>query len=254
MSSLNVMPLRYSHDPQSMIRFLTVLGLVPEVSTDSFAILRAGAGRVMLHGVAGAEAQASARDTVLCLATDVADRAADELRNRGLDVEVWDESYGRQAMVTSPAGGAVWINEEMTDLYGYEGHAESAPDSRLVVTAVLPTGDFDAHLAFFETLGFRAGADGDEHWQALRSEGGVVGLHGLPEDWEPLLESDDPRHRFPRIHLGFETSEPVEALAERLREAGYGASVVDDGVLPARVHVVDPDGEDLEIHPSPAAG
>lgn len=49
------------------------------------------------------------------------------------------------------------------------------------------------------------------------------------------------------VRLGFETTEELGALAERLRGAGYEARVVENEVR--SVHVTDPDGMQLEIHP-----
>ena len=155
MTTFATMPLRYSADPAAMIRFLTDLGMARVVTAgaDNFATLVAGGGgRVMVHSAQGADATVTAGETVLCFATEDADEAAAHLDGKGVAVDVWDESYGRQAMAATPSGGAVWINEEMADLYGYEGH-EAAPDRNLVVTAILPTEDFDADRAFFQQFG-----------------------------------------------------------------------------------------------------
>ena len=138
MTTFATMPLRYSADPAAMIRFLTDLGMARVVTAgaDNFATLVAGGGgRVMVHSVQGADATVTAGETVLCFATEDSDEAAAHLDGKGVAVDVWDESYGRQAMATTPSGGAVWINEEMADLYGYEGH-EAAPDRNLVVAAI----------------------------------------------------------------------------------------------------------------------
>ena len=55
-----------------------------------------------------------------------------------------------------------------------------------------------------------------------------------------------------QVRLGFETSQDLAELASRLRAAGHRAEVVDGAVR--SVHVTDPDGQHLEIHPRPAAG
>ena len=251
MTTYSAMPLRYTSDPAALIRFLTHLGMARAVSAgpDNFAILVAGGGgRVMVHSVAGADADADPGETVLCFETKGADDAADDLSGRGLDIDVWDESYGRQAMATSPSGGAVWINEEMADLYGYEGPEGREPDPSLVVAAIYPTFDFDADRAFFERFGFTSDPGGNEWWEGMRSNGGVVGLHKPEEGWTPLLESDDPRYRFPRIRLGLETSQPLEEVRDHLVAGGYPAEIV-SAPEATKVHVTDPDGVVIEIHP-----
>lgn len=250
MSTYTVMPLRYSDDVPAMVRFLTTLGLARQVTTegDRFAELRAGAGKVMVHAAEGADAPAAPGETVLCLATARADEASQELEAAGLQTTVWDESYGRQAMVTGPAGEAIWINEEQQDLYGYQGHGEE-PDARIVATAIRPSTDFAADRAFFEKLGLTADPGASEFWTGMRGDG-VVGIHQPHEGWRSVIESEDPRHRFPLVHLGFETSEPLEELRDRLAAAGYPAEVVVEDVGP-KVHVTDPDGQTIEIHPLP---
>ena len=252
MTTFATMPLRYSADPAAMIRFLTDLGMARVVTAgaDNFATLVAGGGgRVMVHSAQGADATVTAGETVLCFATEDADEAAAHLDGKGVAVDVWDESYGRQAMAAMPSGGAVWINEEMADLYGYEGHA-AAPDPDLVVAAILPTEDFDADRAFFQQFGLTSDPGADEWWEGMRSEGGIVGLHRPEEGWAPLTTSDDPRYRFPRIHLGFETSAPLGEVRDRLVAAGHPAEVV-SAPEATKVHVTDPDGQVMEIHPVP---
>ena len=51
-----------------------------------------------------------------------------------------------------------------------------------------------------------------------------------------------------QVRLGFSTTEDLTALADRLTAAGYEARVVEGEGIRA-VHVIDPDGVELEIHP-----
>lgn len=44
---------------------------------------------------------------------------ADSLEERGLEATVVDESYGRSLRITPPQGRQLYINQTMTDLYGY---------------------------------------------------------------------------------------------------------------------------------------
>lgn len=248
--TFRVLPIRFSSDPPAMIAFLRTLGLGDVVTTDGdgFAELRAGAGRVLVHGAEGSDSNAAPGTTDLCLQVPSVDDAAAELERRGVEAKVWDESYGRQAAVTGPLGETIGINEEQHDLYGYRGHDGEA-DERLVVVAVRPSTDFAADREFFARFGFVADA-GDESWQALRSDGGVVGLH-LPGVDASARETGSVWGRSATVRLGFETSEPLEQVADRLVAAGYEARVVDaDGIR--SVKLTDPDGVPLEIHESPA--
>lgn len=169
-----IMPLRFSDQPAQMIAFLRTLGLADVVTTqgDNFAELVAGGGgRVLVHAAAGSETRAHSGTTDLCLMVDSADEAARVLIERGLDAEVWDESYGRQGALRLP-GAEV---------------------------------------------------------ERARDVGSELGPSLL-------------------VRLGLETSEDLTALAERLTAAGYEARVVEEHGLRA-VHLTDPDGEHLEIHP-----
>jgi hypothetical protein len=52
------------------------------------------------------------------------------------------------------------------------------------------------------------------------------------------------------VELGFETTEDLTQLVERLRGAGYTDAVVAEHHGLVRVQVTDPDGQRLEIHPA----
>ncbi|MGD7789252.1 hypothetical protein ACQCX2_13125 [Propionibacteriaceae bacterium Y1700] len=244
-----VMPLRYSDDPKRMINFLRTLGLAEIVTTDGdgFAELRAGAGRVMVHTAKGSDTGATSGTTDLCLSVASLDDVVATLR--GLEVRVWDESYGRQAVVTGPLGETVSLNEQQRDLYGYRGHDGSGADARLTVTAVRPSPDFATDTGYFDQFGFVADPDGNQWWQALRGPGaaGVVGLHRPNEGDHARRETDSAFGAPATVRLGFETTEDLDELAARLAAAGHPAEVVAEHGLRA-VHLTDPDGEHLEIH------
>ena len=87
--------------------------------------------------------------------------------------------------------------------------------------------------AILEALGFQAGIAADRGgWVEMLGDGGSVGLHAGK----------------PRIGLSFEARGDVDALALRLRDAGFEASVVDEAFA-RTVRVTDPDGgEDVWIN------
>lgn len=256
-ASFTVFPLRFTADPRALIDFLSTLGMAPIISTPSgeFADLVAGGGgRVMVHGAAGSATGAPAGETQLSIAVPAVDPAAERLREAGLEVTVWDESYGRQGNITGPHGEAVGLNEDQEDLYGYLEHDARAADPRLVVTAVRASRsgtERERDVAFFAALGFSPAGVGSEGWQALVSAGhGVIGLH-QPADGDSASRPGDVGGadlRVSLVRLGFETTEDLEELAVRLTRAGYPARVVAAHGTRS-VHLTDPDGQHLEIHP-----
>ncbi|WP_152353381.1 VOC family protein [Brachybacterium subflavum] len=274
---LTVFPLRFTADPRAMIAFLVELGMARRITAgdDGFGELRAGAGAVMVHAASGSATGARPGTTDLCMAAPSADEAAESLERAGIEVTVWDESYGRQGMITGPCGEGVSLNEDQVDLYGYEGH-DASPDPRLHVCAVLSSEAFAPDARWLGRLGFApaavggvggtGGADGAEGadpdpvaaersgWLELHGPGsaGIIGLHAPMAGRERTRRASPEMPDLPptlQVRLGFETSEDLEALAARLRVAGYDARLVEGAVR--AVHVPDPDGIEVEIHPLP---
>lgn len=82
--------------------------------------------------------------------------------------------------------------------------------------------------AILEALGFRAGIVADRGgWVEMLCDGGVVGLH----------EGE------PRIGLSFEARGDLDALAARLQDAGFAASVIDEAFA-RTIRIPNPDGGD----------
>lgn len=235
-------PYRFTVDPPAMIRFYETLGLVTSVGTqrDGFAVLRGHGGRLGVHDLA--TSAASTTSTGICFETPDADLAAEHCRYMGLEASVVDEAFGRRVDVLGTEGRSVVINEEMQDFYGYrEGPADARPS--IDVLAVWFTDDFGAAAHWYAHFGFHS-EDKDNHdWRELRGEvsAGVIGLHTLD------------RHRSKdTMSLGFASTEPLEAVVERLRSAGYTDAVITtEGAI--HVEVTDPDGFHTEIHPSQIA-
>lgn len=253
-----VFPLRFTRDPQALIAFLRTLGMAPAITAgdDGFGDLVAGAGRVMVHAVHSAESGAAHGDTDLCLAVPDADRAARDLAEAEIAVTVWDESYGRQGRIDGPAGEGVSLNEHQSDLYGYQGHDPSGADPRLSVTAVLMSDDFARDSAWCARLGFVARATDDAGgtgWLELHGPGrtGTIGLHRPVPGARRTRPTGEEFGDCLQVLLSFSTTEPLEALAERLEAAGHPARLAEqDGVRSLRV--TDPDGLTVEIHPRAA--
>ncbi len=97
--------------------------------------------------------------------------------------------------------------------------------------AVQPTWfqhDLTEPRAILESLGFRPGIASDGGgWAEMLADGGSVGLHAGE----------------PRIGLSFEARGDLDALASRLQDAGFAASVVDEAFA-RTIRIPDPDGGD----------
>lgn len=250
MTVFNITPYRFTDDVPAMVAFLEAVGLRRAVTTKGlgFAVMAAEhGGAVGLHGAATSDTGSPAGETQLVFSVASADDAARVLRGYGLDAITWDESYGRHAGVLDPTGGGIWINEER-DTYGYEEH-EVAAGGGAGVTAVRYTTDTAADREFFAAFGLGGHGPADQWWTPLSGERvGVLGLHR--SSGEPLLRStpEAPLPTVSLVELGFGTTRDLDELAGSLTEAGFAARVVHDDHVSA-VHVTDPDGRPVEIHP-----
>lgn len=258
-SAFTVFPLRFTAKPRALIDFLRTVGMAPLLTSpsDQYAELVAGGGgRVMVHSASTSATGSPAGETQLSTVVRSTDAAAEQLREAGLEVTVWDEAYGRQGNITGPHGEAIGLNENQEDHYGYVAHDGAGADARLSVVAVRASAEGverDRDVAFFGALGFVPADAGSPAYRALVSPGsGGVGLHA-PAEGEvasrPGGDSAHPALRVPLVRLGFTTTEDLGELAARLTDGGYPARVVEGGAVRS-VHVADPDGQHLEIHPA----
>lgn len=258
-SAFTAFPLRFTAHPRALIDFLCAVGMAQVLTSpsDQYAELVAGGGgRVMVHVASTSATGAPAGETQLSTLVRSADAAAERLREAGLEVTVWDEAYGRQGSITGPHGEAIGLNEDQEDHYGYVAHDGTGADDRLTVVAIRASAEGaqrDRDVEFFGALGFVPADAGSPSYRALVSPGGGgIGLH-LPAEGEstsrPGGDSDHPDLRIPLVRLGFTTTEDLEELASRLTRSGYPARVVEGGAVRS-VHVTDPDGQHLEIHPA----
>lgn len=236
-----VLPYRFTDDPPAMVAFLETLGLAREISAPdgSFAVLGAASGGVGVHHVSAGNV---AGETHLVL--EVA--SADDLT--GLDgVVVWDEAWGKQAGITDPLGGGIWLDEVQTDLYGYVEH-HGTPRDALVVDAIRFSTNFAADQAFFARFGLIPAGHHDDYWTPLQASNnsGTLALHRNTGEAVTRPAPGNPVGDHSLCILGFETTEALEDVRDRLLAAGHRAELV-EGQRRA-VHVVDPDGQEIQIH------
>ena len=202
-TDVEIRPLRFTDRLPRMRAFLEGLGLRTRIESErgGWADLVAGAGMVALHDTATSATAGRPGETRLSFeAADLA-ALAERLDGAGLtDVAVWDEAYGRVLSV-DVGGERIWVDERATDLYGYRSH-DPEPGGSLAVTPVLVVPDEKPWRRFLDAVG-----------------GTAPDLVG----YEPGAFD---------VRLEFRTTEPLDALGQRL-----GVSV-EDGVLV----LTDPDG------------
>jgi hypothetical protein len=230
--ALEVSVFRFSAQPGLTADFLELLGLSSRVSNaaGTWYELQGEHGVVNLHGAGAAsttDAEPGSTGLVL-IARDVTAFAAAVEGIDGLEVDVWDEAFGRQAIVTH-RGRKITINEMQVDPYGYQ--IQQPTPGPVTVVSHCHGSDLEQLRDLLVALGFRpVGSDTPDGSSRLESDHatGVVLLH--PQD----AEAGD------RCDLGLETSDDLGVLAERLRAAGHEPRLAPDA---QRVEIVDPDGQ-----------
>lgn len=247
-----VRPVRFTDHVKAMQRFLELLGLRPRVESTAggWVDMVCGAGMVALHDAASSESGAPSGQTTLSFEADDIDALAARLVEAAVpDVAVYDESYGRVLTCTDPLGDPLAVDERADDLYGYVVHP-MAPSSSLRVSPVRftdPSGDYGR---FLSALGLTVRGAADEWYATYAAAGGDHGLVGLHRTADDAGEIPGVVAGRTAVKLNFESPEPVDDLADRLRDEGYDAEVRHES-FGSFVIVVDPDGQRVDIHPAP---
>ena len=115
--ALSVMPIWYTPETRPAIAALTALGATLRTAGDDGTwtdLTCAGGGLLAVHA-----ADTVGAELAFEWAGDV-ESAQALLKAAGIESVLIDETYARTVQITDPDGGEpVWINEKMTDLYGY---------------------------------------------------------------------------------------------------------------------------------------
>ncbi len=251
MSPIVVSPLRFTADIDAMRRFLELLGLRSRIESESGGWLDmvAGAGMVALHSAATSDSGGKAGETRLCFEAEDLSTLAARLLERGVrDVAIHDEAYGRSLTCTDPIGDPVSVNGRSDDLYGYRLH-QATPDERCKVMPVRFTEPQGPYASFLEALSLtRQGEPNDDYLvYAGSGDTGKVGLHQVYADELPIVPGPA------AVHLTFETTEPLDEVAERLQGHGFDATVTRED-FGSMLSVTDPDGRECQVHEPVAAG
>ncbi len=97
--------------------------------------------------------------------------------------------------------------------------------------------DVAASTRFYGALGLPVGpASRSGDWVELPAPAAMLALH--------VAGPDDAG----RCELAFETDEPLEVVADRLREAGFPVEALVDEAYGRALRVVDPDGVRVEVN------
>lgn len=98
--------------------------------------------------------------------------------------------------------------------------------------------DVEASRRFYLALGLELGAaTRPGGWVELPGAAGILALHRA-----------DPADPPGRCELAFEADEPLEAVAERLRAAGYAPGPILDESFGRSLQVRDPDGVPVQVN------
>jgi hypothetical protein len=194
---------------------------------------------VALH--AAALSSSSAGDTGLNFEVADLDVLAAQFARAGyVDMEIYDETYGRAVNVRDEHGTQLTFNERPTDLYGYRLD-EPRPEHGIVSMPLRfdpPAGPFGR---FLSAAGFVRLDEGDDEWWRVWSSngGGLVALHPSAD------------HRAPgSVQFAFRTREPLDELAGRLKAGGY-ADVAVSGEFGGELIVTDPDDQVVLVQSVP---
>lgn len=255
MTGVVVRPVRFTDHVGDMQRFLEVLGLRPWIVAEGggWSDMACGSGRVALHDAATSDSGGLPGQTTLAFEADDVAPLAKHLADHGVAaVTVYDEAYGRVLTCRDPDGDVIAVDERMADLYGYQLHAEAGVSASLRVTPVRfadPTGPY---RTFLETLGLRPAGEINEYYVNFLADDGTqgqVGLHHVFGDELPVVRAE----HSPAVQLNFESSEPLAHIAARLAGAGFPAEISTED-FGSFLTVVDPDGQQIQVHASSGRG
>ncbi len=253
--SYTVFPMRSSGNPAAMTAFLELLGLHKATGGDlgTNAVFEGASGSVAVRDLTDTGSDRTPGETTLHLAVADIEAAMAELSGAGLEGLVAGETSERRGVVRMPDGTVIGLSEcRRGPSGGFRVH-EQVVAASLDIVAVCTSIDFHIDAAFFAFFGFEPfGSLDDPWWCALRAgrrQGGVIGLHA-PGDRRPRPGGSAATDRPALVRLGFETSEPLDALAARLHAGGHDSAQVVADEAGSKVVLIDPDGQHLEIHPT----
>ncbi|MGO2933096.1 hypothetical protein [Microbacterium sp.] len=207
-----VQQILYTGQPERWWTLAEALGFVPPFAPSSEWAEFHADGVLAVHS-ATAEHRPGTTDIHLLVAD--LDAAASALSSFAPE-RVTMQEVGEMLVVQASSGVSISVSE---------GAVQSGVGD-IAVQPIWFQADLAEPRAILESLGFRGGIASDRGgWVEMLGDGGSVGLH----------EGEA------RIGLSFEARGDLDALAARLRDAGFAASVVDEAFA-RTTRIPDPDG------------
>lgn len=210
--TVTVQQILYTEQPERWWALAQTLGFTaPYPPAAEWGEFRAD-GVLAVHG-ATAEYRSGAVD--LHVLVDDLDAAASALSSFEAD-RIEMKGVGEMLRVRTASGVAITVS----------AGAIAATSRDVAVQPIWFQEQLDEPRRILSALGLRPGIAADRGgWVEMLADGGSIGLH----------EGE------PRIGLSFEVRDDLNALASRLQDAGFTASVVDEAFV-RTVRVADPDG------------
>ncbi|WP_163542454.1 VOC family protein [Occultella kanbiaonis] len=230
--SLRVRPIQYTAHTEDWVALVTALGGERVRDDGDWQLFALAGGGVAIHGMPDGDPAVGRIELRFVVADlDAALRAVTPaLIELGLSASVTTEDFGRYAAVTAADGQHVYLDEN-SDLVGRVARTGSGDLAPAEVLPLWYTEDVPGGARVLTALGLstRIRSDSGEWVDLSAPGGGLLAVHG------------DARTG---AVLSFEHPD-VQALAERLGDAGIAADVVDEN-YGLSLRIANPDSpEDL---------
>lgn len=220
---ITVQPIRYTPHQAEWHRLAQALGFRPAFPPDPQWSEFDGRGILAIHHATAGDKHAGRTD--LHLLSDDLDGVESRLADAGFDVSrTMLDDIGPMLTVTATSSARITIS----------GGARTAAAGELAVQPIWYQPDLGEPRRILETIGLRARiASESGSWIDFTADGGgLAALHQAATA---------------RFEAGLEYAGDLDALAERLTEAGFAASVIDEAYN--RTLLVDtPDGDQLWVN------
>ncbi|BCW69557.1 VOC family protein [Arthrobacter sp. NicSoilB8] len=244
---LRVRPIHFTSRLDEWERLLTALGLVKTVDEPTWREFDAGSGRLALHFVE----QGSAGDGTTSFGVEVGDlqEFARRTKEAGAadgvtSAELIEADHGSSCRITAADGFSFLADPATRAADGsWGGSPEADPD--IAVVGVWFSEDAVAAAQTLRHIGARprpvpgTGA-GDAETNTIESEAFTAKNGGIL-----MLGAGTGAGS---AGLGFEYAGDLDALRERLNEAGHEAAVIEEAAVPT-LHVANPDADGMAAHP-----
>ncbi|WP_051479231.1 hypothetical protein [Arthrobacter sp. H5] len=218
---LRVRPIVFTPNIDEFAALFAALGLDLANDDDGWLVFDAGSGRVALH-------VAEAPSVELGLEVGDVHEFVRRTVEAGTAAEALDTNDGRTAHVQG-SGGMVF-----TAHLGQRGISNAGADPALAVMPLWYVTDAAAGVKVFTDMGARKRLSSDSgNWTDFTAKnGGLLAVHAAGETG---------------IELAFEYNGNVEAVQQRLRQAGIWAVLIDEN-CGRSLRLPNPDGKDIWVN------